>query len=185
MGGGQGQAQGDGGAAPGAAVESHVASEDGSALFHAEQAERFWVAQGVRRQAAAIIGDFEDHAAALLAKSHSHLRRLRVPRHVGEGFLEDAKDSGGHLRRQLRLALGKFHLAKNAGAFVKSLRLVLERGEQSELIEHARTQFSRDALDGGDGLVGEFPGFDRLVDDGVQRGVAFDLTDFLDRKSVV
>ncbi len=45
--------------------------------------------------ALAIIVNFQGQIAVLFGESHVYLGRVRVPRHIGQGLLEDAKQCRG------------------------------------------------------------------------------------------
>ena len=98
-------------------------------------------------QIGAIIGDLKGHTPLSEAQPHIRLRRLRVAKHVAEGFLCDAIQCGALLSRQALIFPDYLNRHRQTGSPGEGLRLLAECAAHSFLAGEERPQIEDVAAD--------------------------------------
>src|SRR5262245_45376989 len=133
-------------------VDLHVAADQQGALAHAEQPKGSRTSRLLRRDAAAVVADFENEDAWLLPDVYADCGRLRVAQHVGQYLLADAEHGVHPLGIEVRRLERGRELRPDAGALLKLLHVPLDGRDATHVVEKGRPQISRtptERIDGG------------------------------------
>src|SRR5689334_1312141 len=95
--------------------------------------------------AAAIIGHFQMEASSLQRELDINVAGIGMASDIGEELLKDPEDGSRTCLIEIGKLIAEIELTFDAGARLKLLGLPFDRGNQAEFVEHARTQFRRDA----------------------------------------
>ena len=146
--------------AGGTRVHFQASAQLGEALAHAGQADAAGVAaaealEDIGVEAPAVVGDDEDDEVVGTEDLDVHRAGLGMAVHVGERFLENAKQSQLDLPGKTLHNLRQMQLDLNATALGKALGIPASSGVKTQFIEQRRMEQVGNGSDFADGAIGQ------------------------------
>jgi hypothetical protein len=123
----------------------------------------------VRRktQASAKVDDFESDGGVLLEEANFGAGAAGVALNVGETFLDNTKEGKLDGLRQAGELRAEFEASVDAAAFAEALSILLESGNEAEIVEKGRVEKIGKSADFARHLLREGTGFLQRVSSGV------------------
>jgi hypothetical protein len=110
-----------------------------SSFAHPQQTQRSPILQRLLADARPVVFYGEGQRFVRRSEAHGHACRFRVPRHVGERFLQDAEDGGRAISIQGQFIDPDVEFMRQTCARSEVLDIPFDRGNQAQVVEYRRS----------------------------------------------